>query len=403
MTLINKNRMIKLAGLLKEQAMDEWIDEGPNSWGKWVPKEGPLDDRWDSDEPGGVFVEDEEKDVSVYDALNSDEEDESKQCEQCGEEVEDPEISNLCADCSDNPESRFIRGEEYDQELYEGAAPPPVPEKALKTKQPSGDSGLYGEPIQKGKQIPASVNKSLVTQGSSPVVEEQLSPKEYLAGYDESPIDLPDWERDEWGKITDPDFPDDADKEFRQRGWEEQEERHGIDLDNLNDFDNDEDRISNYEDEEGNRHAGGRIKFESLKRIIRNIIREENFADKTAVEGNNKATKSSNKQEKQEKPEEPVNKHGANLSKRKPTLDRENGNYSQPPREPIIPENLRRMIREAVRRQLNEKKKGLPPWLKPGFKNKKKTDDKSCKSDPNSKKKTSSKNKPFFLKKKSKK
>ena len=337
MTLINKNRMIKLAGLLKEQAVDEWIDE-ESADDELVLGGGAASGSIHDEEE---IEDDEDGDITVYDAL------------------EDDDLEEL---------------------------------------DPDTDLGLYGEPLTRHQHDKNFAHHTGMYEG--------LSSEDYLAGYDESPedespIDPPDWERDEWGKITDPDFPDDADKDFRQRGWKEQEERHGIDLDNLNDFDNDEDRISNYEDEEGNRHAGGRIKFESLKRIIRNIIRENGFADKTAVEGNNKATESPNKQK---KPEKRVNKHGANLSKQKSTLDRgEIGNYSQPPREPIIPENLRRMIREAVRRQLNEKKKGLPPLLKPGFKNKKKTDDKSCKSDPNSKKKTSSKNMPFFLKKKSKK
>jgi hypothetical protein len=338
MTLLNKNRIAKLAGLLKEQAVDEWIDE-ESADDDLVLGGGAASGSIHDEEEFEDDEEDEDDDITVYDAL------------------EDDDLEEL---------------------------------------DPDTDLGLYGEPLTRHQPDKHFAHHTGMYEG--------LSPEDYLAGYDESPedeepIDPPDWERDEWGKIIDPHFPDDADKEFRQRGQREQEEYHGIDLDNLDDLDsNDEDRMSDYEDEEENRHAGGSIKFETLKRIIRNIVKEneENFDDKTAAEGN-KATKSSNK--KPEKPKEPVNKYGANLSKREPTFKRkEIGNYSQPPREPIIPENLRRMIREAVRRHLNEKKKGLPPWLKPGFKNKKKTDDKSCESDPTSKKKT-----PFFLKKKSKK
>lgn len=74
-----------------------------------------------------------------------------------------------------------------------------------------------------------------------------------------------------------------------------------------------------------------------------------------------------------------------------------------------VPEAIQEMVREAIRQHLNEKKKGkgLPPWLKPGFKNKKNTTDKSSKSgldeEDTKKKSTSTKKKPAFLKKKTKK
>lgn len=257
MTILNKNRIAKLAGLLKEQAVDEWIDEKSADDDLVLGGGAASGSIHDEEE----FEDDEEGDITVYDAL------------------EDDDLEEL---------------------------------------DPDTDLGLYGEPLTRHQPDKHFAHHTGMYEG--------LSSEDYLAGYDESPedeepIDPPDWERDEWGKIIDPHFPDDADKEFRQRGQREQEEYHGIDLDNLDDLDSD------YEDEEENRHDGGSIKFETLKRIIR----------------------------------------------------------------------------EAVRRQLNEKKKGLPPWLKPGFKNKKKTDDKSCESDPTSKKKMPSKNKPFFLKKKSKK
>lgn len=78
------------------------------------------------------------------------------------------------------------------------------------------------------------------------------------------PIDLPDWKRDGWGKIIDPDFPDDADKEFRQRGREEQEREHGITYD-----DQEEDLF-----DDDNSFGGNLKEIKSLKLIIRNIIRE---------------------------------------------------------------------------------------------------------------------------------
>ena len=165
-------------------------------WGPWVSRQGPLDDREGKDnDPGGFFdefAEEEEKDISVYDALNS-------------------------------------------------------PDKEI------------GE------------NERLETDNMDMGMDEQLSPKEYLAGHDESPIDPPDWERDAWGKIIDPDYPDDADKEYRQRGWEEQEAYHkAIE-------EKDEDLFQDDSSFGGNPFRGSKssIKFESaLKIVIRNIIKE---------------------------------------------------------------------------------------------------------------------------------
>lgn len=116
-----------------------------------------------------------------------------------------------------------------------------------------------------------SENKSFVGG-----MDEQLSPKEYLAGYDESPIDPPDWERDEWGKIIDPDFPDDADKEFRRRGQEEQERYHNIDLSDLdNEKEAEQDLFGDDDGYGGDPYTDERpMKYESVKRIIRDIIRE---------------------------------------------------------------------------------------------------------------------------------
>ena len=45
------------------------------------------------------------------------------------------------------------------------------------------------------------------------------------------------------------------------------------------------------------------------------------------------------------------------------------------PTDENINENIRKMVREAMA-QLTEKKKGLPPWLKPGFKDKKNKEEK---------------------------
>lgn len=314
---MNSKRMAKLAGLLKEQvedcaaqSLEEWIDEGPNSWGKWVPKAGPLDDRADSDELGGVFEEDEdEKDVSVYDALNSNEEDESKYCEVCGDEVEEPETSNLCSDCSDHPESRFIRGEEYDQELYEGTIPPPVPEKALKAGKSKNDSGLYGEPLQKGSKFSKDTlkaNPGLVEEDMNEQIfnrERQREREEMAGGFSDedfvdpdTTIDPPQYKNDvgtlgsifsdtykelhgirprhiDTSKMSAEELQDRID-DLRQQISDSPED----DYDDYEKYlDRDEDIFRDDESFGGSysgRHRESPIKFESLKLIIRDIIRE---------------------------------------------------------------------------------------------------------------------------------
>lgn len=52
------------------------------------------------------------------------------------------------------------------------------------------------------------------------------------------------------------------------------------------------------------------------------------------------------------------------------TLEEELEEQEAPMTPATVQENIRKMVREAMA-QLTEKKKGLPPWLKPGFKDKK--------------------------------
>lgn len=309
-----------------------------NKSGRWVPQDGPEDIGDNADEPGVMkYVEDEEeeKDVSVYDALNSDDideqdnerfetdnydselyeqarngererkiEDESEgmgTCRSCGhEECEGWMRSGKCARCP-KCEAEGNAPKDLDESINEISSDAPSSKRfgGLDSHPDHSDTDMecpmcgevydsedaeYHASHLRGHKAKAD-NKSFVGK-----MNEQLSPDndegdETNTNYTEDeldaqgarpPIDLPDWERDEWGKIIDPDFPDDADKEFRQRGREEQERYHGIDLGDLdNEKETEQDLFVDDDGYGGEPYTYERpMKYESVKRVIRDVIRE---------------------------------------------------------------------------------------------------------------------------------
>jgi len=377
-------------------------DEGGmnESFGSWVSRQGPLDDREGTDnDPGGFFDmsseeegTDSEKDISVYDALKAgfgdgkEEEPQEGYCDRCNKGY------SRCR-CSDEQIGDNERFETDNREgMYEISSDAPSSKRfgGLDSHPDAGDTDIecsacgevydgndteYHKSHLRGHKAAAEnksftgrmdedkhfqSNKSAETEeedsglvkswqrcercnksqdhgcrcsatelrrfGEEDVLTTMLeqedddgplkktplakmwdahrrpaTPEEIDAEEDErehhknsmaaseEPIDLPEWERDAWGKIIDPAFPDDADKEFRQRGWDEQEALYKKDYHGTcqlcgNPFCDPVDgkagceNVEDADENSGNPFRGNKgesqIKFESLKIMIRRIIKE---------------------------------------------------------------------------------------------------------------------------------